>query len=158
MTKIITLLFCLFIAESFAQVGIGTTTPNTDSALELSSTTKGVLISRISLIATTIAAPLTNHVAGMIVYNTTQSSTGDTTVFPGFYYNDGSQWIRLEPISTTIGDIKHSLLTTDHNGWYKLDGRNKSTLPAIAQNNATSIGFGVAIPDATDKFLKGKSA
>lgn len=158
MIKIITILFCMFISGVFAQVGIGTDTPNSDSALDISSSTKGVLISRVSLVETIDPAPLSNHVAGMIVYNTTQSGTGDTTVFPGFYYNDGTKWIRLEPISTTIGDIKHSLLTTDHNGWYKLDGRNTSTLPAMAQQNATSIGFGATIPDAADKFLKGKSA
>jgi hypothetical protein len=158
MTKKITLLiFLLVSALSHAQVGIGTVAPNNDSALDVNSDSKGVLISRVSLAQTTSSTPLTNHVAGMIVYNTSLSGTGDTMVFEGFYYNDGSQWIRLEPLTTEIGDIKHSLLTEDHHGWYLLDGRNVSTLSPYAQASATSIGFGTNIPNASDKILKGKS-
>lgn len=142
----------------YAQIGIGTSSPDNDAVLEVTSEISGVLVSRVLLQNTAVSAPLTNHVAGMIVYNTSTSGTGNTQVFPGFYYNDGKKWIRLEPLTTTIGDVKQSLLTEDHNGWYILDGRNKASLPPKAQMNATSIGFGAAIPDATDRFLKGKTA
>jgi len=159
MTKKITFLFFLLVSGFiYAQVGIGTKTPNDNSVLDVSSDTKGVLITRVTLDDTASSAPLSNHVAGMIVYNTAVSGTGDIAVFQGFYYNDGKQWVRLEPLSTAIGDIKHSILTQDHNGWYLLNGRSKATLSANAQSNATSIGFGANIPNATDKFLKGKSA
>lgn len=141
----------------FSQVGIGTATPNENSSLDITSDSKGVLITRVPLTGTDNPNPLTDHVAGMIVYNTSVTGTGETAVFEGFYYNDGKQWIRLEPLYTAIGDIKHSLLTEDHNGWYKLDGRATISLPGNALQNATSIGFGVTIPNATDKFLKGKS-
>lgn len=155
----ITCLFFLFVSCSmFSQVGIGTDTPNKDSVLDISSDSKAILITRVSLIQTNSPSPLTNHIAGMIVYNTSLAGTGDTAVYQGFYYNNGSQWIRLEPLSTAIGDIKHSLLTEDHNGWYKLDGRTTASLPSTAAANAASIGFGTTIPDATDKFLKGKSS
>lgn len=157
MTKIITLFLCLFFSCLSAQVGIGTDTPNADAALDLTSTAKGVLITRIGLNATTDAAPLSSHVAGMIVYNTASAGSGNSAVEPGFYYNNGVLWLRLEPSPIAIGDIKHSLLANDHHGWYKLDGRAKASLPATAQTNATMIGFGALIPDATNKFLKGKS-
>lgn len=158
MYKKITLSVFLFIQFlAFSQVGIGTITPNSDSILELYSTDKGLLITRVNLTTTASFNPLTAHVAGMIVYNTATAGAGTTAVTPGFYYNDGSQWIRLEPLTTTIGDTKHSLATADHLGWYLLDGRAKATLPANAQTNATSIGFGANIPNATDRILKAKS-
>ncbi|GBU07507.1 hypothetical protein AwDysgo_08380 [Bacteroidales bacterium] len=47
------------------------------------------------LVSTSSAAPLGAHVAGMTVYNTATSSSGDTYVSPGFYYNDGFKWDRL---------------------------------------------------------------
>ncbi|MES2543764.1 MAG: hypothetical protein V4548_02685 [Bacteroidota bacterium] len=153
-----TLIIFLFIhCISFSQVGIGTITPNSDSILELSSTTKGLLVTRVALTSTAASTPLAAHVAGMMTYNTATAGAGTTAVTPGFYYNDGVKWIRLEPLTTTIGDTKYSLATADHLGWYLLDGRAKATLPAAAQANATLLGFGINIPDATDKILKGKS-
>lgn len=52
------------------------------------------------------------------------------------------------------GDLKHSLLAVDHNGWYLLDGRAVSSLPTNAQLVAGLIGFGTALPDMTGRFLK----
>jgi len=75
----------------FSQVGIGTTTPDTDAALEINSATGGVLLPRIPLTDTTSPLPLSTDVAGMIVYNT--ATVSDVT--PGFYYNDGAIWVRL---------------------------------------------------------------
>ncbi|NQY28435.1 MAG: hypothetical protein HRT69_03080 [Flavobacteriaceae bacterium] len=76
---------------STAQVGIGTTTPNADAELDITSTTRGLLLPRVALSNTTNSSPLSTDVAGMTVYNT--ATTGDVT--PGFYYNDGALWIRL---------------------------------------------------------------
>jgi hypothetical protein len=51
MKKITTLLVAvLFTATTFTQVGIGTTTPNTSASLDITSTTKGLLIPRITAI------------------------------------------------------------------------------------------------------------
>lgn len=75
-----------------AQVKIGNnpTTINANSVLEMESTNKGVLLPRVALTDTTLAAPLSAHVAGMFVYNT----AGVNNVSPGIYYNDGSKWVR----------------------------------------------------------------
>ncbi|MBP1617595.1 MAG: hypothetical protein H6Q14_1422 [Bacteroidetes bacterium] len=61
------------------------------------------------------------------------------------------------PINAITGDIKRSIITADHNGWYLLDGRAVSDLPANAQAAANNLGFTSSIPDATDRVLKTNS-
>ena len=92
--KSIKLLFSILLLTPLfatAQVGIGTTSPNTDAELDITSTTRGLLLPRVALSNTTNPSPLSTDVAGMTVYNT--ATAGDVT--PGFYYNDGALWIRL---------------------------------------------------------------
>ncbi len=76
-----------------AQVKIGDNPENinTDAILELESANTGLLLPRIALTSTTLAAPLASHTAGMLVYNT--ATAGD--VFPGTYFNNGTGWVRL---------------------------------------------------------------
>lgn len=58
-----------------------------------------------------------------------------------------------------IGDVKPSYSTTDHNGWYLLDGRVLSSLPQAAQDNASAIlGLTTTLPDATGKYSIGTTA
>ena len=132
----------------FAQVGIGTTTPDPNSILDISSTNKGVLLPRIALTSAGSSAPLASNVSGMMIYNTTTGSG----LMPGVYFNDGGAW--LKPSITNIGDIKYSFNPADHNGWYLLDGRAISSLSANAQVNAAALGFSGNLPNATDRFLK----
>lgn len=153
MNKII-FFVCLITFSSFGQVGINTQNPNGDSYLELSSTDKGLLIPRLNLVALNNPSPLSSHVAGMIVYNTTSAGTLENIVYPGLYINNGISWERLEPNTTQIGEIKYSFATTDHDGWYLLNGRAKVSLSTTAQSAATTIGYGTTIPDATNRFLK----
>lgn len=88
-------LFCLTITN--AQVGIGNINPNSDALLDIGDGTDegGVLLPRVSLIGTNSPAPLASDIAGMLVYNTNTNGTEATKVTPGFYYNDGTDWIRL---------------------------------------------------------------
>lgn len=75
------LIFWGCISGSNAQVGIGTTSPNTSSMLDISATNKGVLIPRLT--QTQINA-MTGLVAGMQVYNTTEDA---------LVAYDGSRWL-----------------------------------------------------------------
>jgi len=151
------LLLLLFYCNLYSQVGIGTTTPNDDAILDVVSTDKGILLPRIQLQSTDLPTPMASHVAGMTIYNTALGGTGLTTVYPGLYYNNGSAWIRLNPNTVKIGEYKHSFATSDHNGWYLLDGRAVSSLPANAQTNASAIGIASNLPDGKDQFLKAKT-
>ena len=69
---------------STGAAGIGTTVPNASSLLEIKSTTKGVLIARMTknqrdLIAT--------PAVGLLIYQTNST--------PGFYYYSGTAWTAI---------------------------------------------------------------
>lgn len=84
------------------KIGNNSTMINSNAALEVESSTKGLLLPRLGLTATNNVSPLAAHVAGMTVYNTATAGTGLTAVTPGYYYNDGSKWVRV----ATGGDAK----------------------------------------------------
>ena len=76
----------------------GSNLPNKDALLELESTNKGLLHTRVALTRTTDSAPLTAHVAGMMVYNTATAND----VVPGIYYNDGAKWVFVRSSSSIL--------------------------------------------------------
>ncbi|MBN1187361.1 MAG: tail fiber protein [Bacteroidales bacterium] len=63
--------------------------PDGSAMLDIKSDNKGVLIPRIPLTNVNTAAPVTNPATGLLIYNSASS------VGIGFYYWDGSKWIRL---------------------------------------------------------------
>lgn len=84
----ILVLLCSSHILSAQSVGVNTSSPNSNAALDVVSTNKGVLIPRVSLSSSTSASPLGAFVAGMMVYNT--ATAGDVT--PGFYLCNGTKW------------------------------------------------------------------
>lgn len=94
--KKLLLLSTLFLSlwNSFSQVGIGTTTPNASSSLDISSNTSGVLIPRVSLIdISNGTTPVSSPATSLLVYNTNALVAGGSGV--GYYYWDGSKWTKL---------------------------------------------------------------
>lgn len=140
-------------------VGIGTTTPNPEAILDVSSTKQGLLLTRTNLVQADWCLPLSNHVEGIVTYNTFESQLYTTvSLHDGLYYNDGVTWNLAGPNAIVFGDIKYSLLTSDHNGWYLLDGRAITALPINAQNNAIAMGLVGNLYNVEDSFLKTKTA
>lgn len=88
----ISILLFLISFMSFSQVKIGGTDniPNENAMLEIDGN-KGLLLPRLELTSTSESTPLSAHVPGMTVYNT--ATAGNVT--PGFYYNDGTKWIKM---------------------------------------------------------------
>jgi len=76
-------------------VGIGTATPHPSARLHIEDNARGLLIPNVALTATNVAAPVTSPAISLLVYNTATSGTPPYNVTPGFYYWDGSQWVRL---------------------------------------------------------------
>jgi hypothetical protein len=70
--------------NSGTAVGIGTTSPNTSAALQVSSTSKGVLLPSMTLAQ---RDAITTPATGLLVFQT------DST--PGFYYYNGTAWVAI---------------------------------------------------------------
>jgi hypothetical protein len=90
----ITLFLLTVISSLHAQVGIGTTTPATSSALDITSTNTGLLIPRVALISTSDVATIASPVTSLLVYN---------SGFPpnGYYYWNGTLWVLLSTGNNT---------------------------------------------------------
>ena len=77
---------------SHAQVGIGTLNPDNSAQLDITSLNKGLLVPRLPLVQTTNQSPVAGNVANsLLVYNT--ATVNDVT--PGFYYWQGTKWVRI---------------------------------------------------------------
>ncbi|WP_408032206.1 hypothetical protein [Tenacibaculum xiamenense] len=88
---------------------------------------------------------VTGAIEGSMVYNIANKN---------IYIFDGTNWVPVNQQSISVGEVKYSVLTSDHNGWYILNGRMTSSLPTNAQTNATSLGFATNIPNSQNRILK----
>ncbi|MFC3200205.1 hypothetical protein ACFOET_21465, partial [Parapedobacter deserti] len=92
---LLALIFVIVSSSTLAQQKVrdntisGAVLPNKDALLELESSNRGLLHTRVQLVRTDDAAPLSQHRVGMMVYNTAAAND----VKPGIYYNDGSRWV-----------------------------------------------------------------
>ena len=94
MKKITLLVLVLFTALGYAQVGINTNTPNASSALEIESTTGGILIPRLTQ---TQRDAITEPATGLMIYQTNQTT--------GFYFFDGTVWTKIDGVAGPTGDV-----------------------------------------------------
>lgn len=143
MKKLFILLAIFTTLASMAQsLGINAdgSAANASAMLDVSSTNKGFLPPRMtSAQRLNIASPA----SGLMVYQN-DANTGN-------YIYNGSSWVLLS--NANYGDIKTSIQSTDHNGWIKLDGRLLSGLSTTQQAQATTLGIGANLPDATNAYL-----
>ena len=96
----IVLIAIIFTSNIYAQVGIGTTSPNSSSALDINSTTQGLLLPRMTASQrNSIVSP----VAGLIIWCSDCSVSGELQVFNGavWFNMDGSA---SNPMTVAIGD------------------------------------------------------
>lgn len=94
----------LFLWNSYSQVGIGTTNPNTSSCLDISSNSSGLLIPRVSLIdISNGTTPVNSPATSLLVYNTNAFVTGGNGV--GYYFWDGLKWTKLFDDNTTVPQL-----------------------------------------------------
>ena len=100
------LLFILFLPSLLAaQIGIGTTSPDPASILDVTSTTQGVLLPRMT---TAQMNAISSPTKGLTIFNSETNS---------YYYNDGSVWVELEgavkrdnyKLVKTIADLSDEL-------------------------------------------------
>ncbi|CAD7816144.1 hypothetical protein CHRY9390_03109 [Chryseobacterium aquaeductus] len=90
--KKLLVLFKIFLGSSFiiGQVGIGTTTPSTTTALDIFATDKGILLPQYTLtVLNNNTSPINNPVVGALIYNT------GGTFSKGYYFWNGTNWTKL---------------------------------------------------------------
>lgn len=132
-------LLSLPFAARAQSVGIGTATPNPAAALELQSTTKGLLLPRLTqaernALGTGLIAPA---VAGLVIYQT------DNT--PGLYAYNGAAWVLLSPdnlgnhIATQTLDLNNERLS--------------GTATAALGDSTAQVQFQAAVPNKSVALL-----
>lgn len=155
-------IYFLFPNITLSQVGINTVNVDPDAILEVLSNERGILLPRVALTQTTNFSPLTAHVAGMLVYN--NNTINDVT--PGFYYNDGTQWNRINTLNygvwslTGNNDIDSNtnfVGTTDNvalalrtNSNVRARLETNGTFSLINPRNSTFVGEGAGINENID--------
>ncbi len=116
---------------SAQNIGIGTTTPNANAALDITSASKGLLIPRMDSVSRK-NIPATN---GMMVYDT------DTKCF---WYHDGTRWVNMPPKGSSTGDVLYwngaawTVLAAGASGQYL--SLSPSGVPAWSTVNTGGIG------------------
>lgn len=102
-----------------AQVGIGTTTPDPGTILDLSSSNKGLLIPRLQLSGTNdattvpVSSSATSPDRGMLVYNLQNSGTATNNVLKDtFYIWTGTAWEPIAEVTDTRTEIDNRNITS----------------------------------------------
>jgi hypothetical protein len=88
----------IFSFPAIAQnVGVNTdgSAPDASAGLDINFTNKGLLIPRVALTATNAAGPITSPANWLMVFNTATAGASPNNVWPGPYYWNGSQWVRI---------------------------------------------------------------
>ncbi len=102
-------MFLLFSLYTRAQVAVNTdgTAPNASAMLDVKSSTKGILIPRMTA---TERGQVAGPVAGLLVYQTTAPA--------GYYYYTGTAWKQMIDALATAGNPPtNNLLTFDGTNW-----------------------------------------
>lgn len=128
------ILVIVWYSNALPQVGIGTDNPGSSSMLDVTSTTKGLLIPRMNQVQ---RLAITTPAAGLLVYQ--------TDVPTGFYYYDGGTWNFLK--IRTEGGSGH-VIDADGNQYPTVVIGNQEWM---AENlRVTHYRNGVAIPKVTE--------
>jgi len=145
----------LFATNIFAQnVGINDdgTTPDASAMLDVKSTSKGILIPRMTV---TQRIAISNPAEGLMVYQTDDVK--------GFYFFDGSAWEMIgQESGVPAGTISAFAGTSVPDGWLLCDGSeiSRTTYPDLFTTVGGSWGYGdnsstFNLPDLRGVFLRG---
>ncbi len=111
-------------------VGIGTTTPDVNAILELSSTTKGLLVPRLTTVQRTAMNPsLTGTQKGLLVFDTTDNV---------FYFWDGSAWTQIGAGSAPACVTLDEAYNCGGNGMGRTINANYGTLQINLSNTSVN--------------------
>ncbi len=80
-----------------AQVSLNTdgSNPDPSAAFDVQFTNKGVLIPRIALSGANDNSTIPSPATSLLIYNTSIAGSGINAVYPGYYYWNGTKWVRF---------------------------------------------------------------
>ncbi|MBC7411584.1 MAG: hypothetical protein H7331_03920, partial [Bacteroidia bacterium] len=76
-------------------VGINVTNPDASSILDITHTTRGLLIPRVQLVASNNPAPITAPTLSLLVFNLLPVGVFPNDVKTGYYYWNGAKWVGI---------------------------------------------------------------
>lgn len=131
--KFLTLVLLVASVNAQAQIGINNPTPDPSAALDVSSTTQGMLVPRMTQAQrTAIASPAT----GLLVYQT------DATA--GFYFYNGTAWTSLNgtngqgvPTGGTAGQVLAKVDATNYNTQWVTPGAGSGAQVVLRATKTT---------------------
>lgn len=118
--SLILVLFC-----NAQNVGIGTTTPSTNAILDVASSSKGIMLPRL-----TDTSVITTPTAGLLIYNRNTNS-------PNYY--DGTRWQNFTPSANTVAQDSITYTISNSSG-----GMVVGTFDAVQMNHTGSSPSGGA--------------
>jgi len=147
----LSVLFAASLLTIHAQVGIGITLP--EAELDITSSTRGLLLPRVTLTSLIVEAPVINPQGGGIPTSTIVYHNGANSIAAGFYYWDGSQWVLLTTGESSDWTIIGNAGTTPGTNFI---GTTDAQDFVIRTNNTEKarmtsggdLGIGIAIPTA----------
>ncbi len=134
---LLSLLTGIIVTFSFAQnVGINAdgSLPNSSAMLDVKSINKGMLIPRVALTGTADVTTIPSPATSLMVYNTLAAGTGTTAVVPGYYYWNGTAWVRLVESTSPTNSAFKTLIP--------FASLNPISLTNGVSNQVGLIGFG----------------
>ncbi len=118
-------------------IGINSTGAAADAsaALDVSTSNKGVLLPRVALTGTNDVTTVSSPATSLLVYNT--ASVSDVT--PGYYYYNGTVWVKLTDSGSNADD-----------DWYKVGTTSAPT--SINDNVFTQGNVGIGVTNPSSKL------
>lgn len=141
------LLFLLYCSASFtqAQIGIGTISPSSNSALDVTSTNKGLMLPRL-----TDTGNVSNPSAGLLIYNMNTKS-------PAFH--DGTKWNSISAAAATGNDsITYTITNAGSgfsNGTFKIEAVSHGLSNGGGAGNFQDYSFTKLLDINSTGFAKG---
>lgn len=134
-----------------AQVGVGTTTPDPSSVLDITATDKGILIPRVSLndVSNTMIDGANTASTGLLIWNTNAATTGGNGI--GFYFFNGSLWEKLATGNSEDHDWYEQGTTNPPNAITD----NIFTQGSVAVNTTASPGIQLNVSAASSASYAG---
>ncbi|MBS1587064.1 MAG: hypothetical protein JSS82_16140 [Bacteroidetes bacterium] len=152
--------------NSGGNVGMGNNSPDPSAILDMSNgNNKGMLVPKVALTDTNVAAPVSSPATGLMVFNTNTQNN----VIPGYYFWEGTKWMRIFstnlPVVSTVSvtapivntgtarDPNIGITTSDltsagviavSGGTNKLAGSGGATLDVVGANGGVLYGTGTS--------------